>query len=227
MPKPTGLTATQRAAFFLALRAACIEQGHDTSEARDEYRKRVMREECGREHLAELSRTADFDACMRRFAVDAGDFEAASRFAVANESRKAALIRICCAQVLQLKGCKAGTAEAADYLSGVVEQSRIPCGRDLLDSTFWLDCNPAHLVTLFQILDTHRRRLLRRLVSGEGVRPFLQFDPSVSYTLRPSGGVSLAYGQFKFEDVPIRVDVRRIAIVDVRQRARRRGRPPA
>ena len=227
MPSPTGLTAAQRAAFFRALRTACIELGHDTPEAREEYRKKVMREECGREHLAELSRTRDFDACMRRFAVDAGDYEAASRFSVADEARKATLIRICCAQVLQLKGCEAGTADAADYLSGIVEQARIPCGRDLSDSSFWLDCDPDGLTTLFQILDTYRRRLMRRLVTGEGVRPFLRFDPSVSYALRPGGGVSMAYGSFSYESVPIRVEVRRTAPDAARPRPRRRERVPA
>ena len=111
----SGLTPAQRSAFFRALQAASIELGHATPEEREAYRKTVMREECGKEHLAQLSRTKDFDACMRRFAVDAGDFETASRFTIADDARKAALVRICCAQVLQLKGCDAGTTEAADY----------------------------------------------------------------------------------------------------------------
>ena len=73
MPRPSGLTPAQRSAFFRALQAASIELGHDTPEAREAYRKTVMREETGKAHLAQLSRTADFDACMRRFAADAGD----------------------------------------------------------------------------------------------------------------------------------------------------------
>ena len=159
MPKPSGLTPAQRAAFFRALQAASIELGYNTPESREQYRKTVMREETGVEHLAQLSRTKDFDACMRRFAVDSGDFESASRFAIADDARAATLVRICCAQVLQLKGCVAGTTEAADYLAGIVEQARVPCGRDVHDSSFWMDCSPDLLLILFQILDTHRRSL--------------------------------------------------------------------
>jgi len=210
MAKTSGITPAQRSAFFRALQAASIELGHDTPEEREDYRKAVMREETGKEHLAELSRTHDFDACMRRFAADAGDFEAASRFAVADDARKAALVRICCAQVLQLKGCAAGTAEAADYLSGIVEQARIPCGRDMLDSSFWMDCNPDHLVTLFQILDTHRRRLLRRLLDGRTVRTFLGFDAAVVYSLLPTGGVRFAYDAHAYDTLTsVRINIRR------------------
>ena len=150
MTKQPGLTPAQRSAFFRALSAASIELGLDTAEDRETYRKTVMREETGKEHLAQLSRTKDFDACMRRFAADAGDFETASRFAISDDARKAAILRICCAQVLQLKGCVAGTTEAADYLAGIVEQARVPCGRDIHDSSFWMDCAPGSLMTLFR-----------------------------------------------------------------------------
>ena len=46
------LTPAQRAAFFRALQAASAELGHDTPDEREAYRKRVMREECGKAHLA-------------------------------------------------------------------------------------------------------------------------------------------------------------------------------
>ena len=200
MPKKSsGLTPAQRSAFFRALAAASIELGHDTPESRESYRKTVMREETGKEHLAQLSRTKDFDACMRRFAADAGDYETASRFAIADDARKAALVRICCAQVLQLKGCVAGTTEAADYLAGIVEQARVPCGRDVHDSSFWMDCAPGSVLTLFQILDTHRRRLLRGLLDGRAGRAFLGFDASVVYSLPPSGGISLSYDAHAYD----------------------------
>ena len=199
MPRPSGLTPAQRSAFFRALQAASIELGHATYEEREEYRKTVMREETGKEHLAQLSRTADFDACMRRFAADAGDFETASRFAVADDARKAAIVRICCAQVMQLKGCVMGTTEAADYLAGIVEQARVPCGRDLSDSSFWMDCAPDNLLTLFQILDTYRRRLLRGLLDGRAARAFLVFDPSIVYRPGSSGGLSITYDAHAYD----------------------------
>lgn len=205
MGKP--LTPRQRSAFFRALNIACIELGHDTPEAREEYRKKVMREEAGVEHLTLLNRTTDYDRVMKRFAADAGNFEAASRFAVADEARKAALIRICCAQVLQLKGYAPGSDDAAQYLAGIVEQARIPCGRDMLDSSFWLDCAPGHLQTLFQILDTYRRRLIRRNLDGRTARTFLSFDPSIRYALNASGGITIEYSSCAYADLPIRVNV--------------------
>ena len=213
MPKKSsGLTPAQRSAFFRALQAASIELGHATPEEREDYRKTVMREETGKEHLAQLSRTKDFDACMRRFASDAGDYETASRFAIADDARKAAILRICCAQVLQLKGCVAGTTEAADYLAGIVEQARVPCGRDVRDSSFWMDCAPDNLLVLFQILDTHRRRLLRGLFDGRTARGFLAFDPAVVYQPLPTGGVRLSYDARAYDTLThIRINIRSAA----------------
>lgn len=210
--KSSGLTPAQRAAFFRALQAASIELGHDTPEAREAYRKAVMHEECGKEHLAQLSRTKDFDACMRRFAADTGNFEEAARFAIADDARKAAILRICCAQVLQLKGCVAGTTEAADYLAGIVEQARVPCGRDVRDSSFWLDCAPGSVLTLFRILDTHRRRLLRGLLDGRTARTFLGFDPSIVYQPRESGGLGITYDAHAYDSLTsVRIYIRSAA----------------
>lgn len=212
MPRPSGLTPAQRSAFFRALATASIELGYDTTEGREAYRKTVMREETGKAHLAQLSRTADFDACMRRFAADAGDYETASRFAIADGARKAALVRICCAQVLQLKGCTAGTTEAADYLAGIVEQARVPCGRDVRDSSFWMDCDPGSVLTLFQILDTHRRRLLRGLLDGRTARAFLGFDATAIYMLLPTGGIRLSYDAHAYDSLTyIRLNIRSAA----------------
>jgi hypothetical protein len=212
MPKKSGLTPAQRLAFFRALQAASIELGHATPEERETYRKTVMREETGKEHLAQLSRTKDFDACMRRFASDAGDFEAASRFAIADDARKAALVRICCAQVLQLKGCVAGTTEAADYLAGIVEQARVPCGRDVRDSSFWMDCAPDNVLTLFKILDTHRRRLLRSHLDGLTARAMMSFDTSVVYSILPAGGVRFSYDAHAYDSLTsVRITIRSAA----------------
>ena len=211
--KTSGLTPAQRSAFFRALQAASIELGYDTPEEREAYRKTGMYEECGKEHIAQLSRTKDFDACMRRFAADAGNFEEAARFAIADDARKAAILRICCAQVLQLKGCVAGTTEAADYLAGIVEQARVPCGRDGRDSSFRMDCAPDNIMTLFQILDTHRRRLLRGLLDGRTARAFLGFDPLIVYQPRESGGLGITYDAHAYDSLTsVRIHIRSAAV---------------
>ena len=211
MSKKNTITGKQRLAFFRAHHAACVNLGLSTAGEREEYRKRVMREETGKEHLAQLGRTDDFDKIMRRFAADAGDYETACRFAVGDDARKAAMVRICCAQVMQLKGAPAGSTDAMDYLSGIVEQARVPCGRDTLDSSFWMDVAPESLLTLFQILDTHRRRLLRGLLDGRTVRAFLGFDAHVRYELPSTGGVRMVYDCAAYADLStsIRVNVRR------------------
>ena len=131
------------------------------------------------------------------------------RFAVGDEARKAALIRICCAQVMQLKGAPAGSTDAMDYLSGIVEQARVPCGRDMLDSSFWMDVAPESLLVLSQILDTYRRRLLRGLLDGRTARAVMGFDPSIRYELLPTGGVRIAYNAAAYADLSssIRVNV--------------------
>ena len=203
------ISPRQRAAFWAAHKVACVELELSTREERESYRRVVMREECGKAHLAELSRTGDFDRVMLRFAKDAGDFGAAAKFAVADEARQVMLVRICCAQLMQLKGCTAGTTEAVDYLAGIVEQARIPCGRDLCDSSFWLDVAPVNLRSLFQMLDTHRRRMLRRLAPAAP----MSFDAETVYALKDGGGVRLEWkpGAYAALSQSIRVNVRRSA----------------
>ena len=211
MSKQTKITQKQRMAFFRAHHAACVNLGYSTTEEREEYRKRVMREEAGKDHLADLGRTGEFDKVMKRFAEDAGDYETACRFAIGDDARKAALIRICCAQVMQLKGCPAGSSEATDYLAGIVEQARVPCGRNLTDYSFWMDVNPDSLTVLFQILDTHRRRLIRGLAEGSAARAFLGFDPHARYELKETGGFRVCYDPDAYADLSasIHINIRR------------------
>ena len=207
------ISPRQRAAFWAAHRIACVNLGIDTPDGREAYRKRVMMEEAGCEHLAQLGSTGDFDRVMARFAKDAGEWEMAGRFAAANEARKAALVRICCAQVMQLKGCPAGSTDGAEYLAGIVNQAGVACGRSLVDSGFWMDVNPERLMTLFQILDMYRRRLLRRMLDGRTARCLLGFDPTARYEPLPSGGVRVHYSSQAYADLSasISISVRRSA----------------
>ena len=187
MAKDTSLTKPQLAAYWRAATAAAREVG----ESLETYRKRVMSEECGVSSVKALNRTADFDKVMLRFAVDAGDYGAAGKFATAGAERLSRLVCICAAQIMQLKGAPAGSTAAAEYLAGVIKQACIPCGSDV--SGIWMDCPSDTLLALFHILDTHRRRLLRQLASPPSVRRFLGFDGDLVYVPIPSGGVRLVY----------------------------------
>jgi len=200
------LTAKQRGCFWEAHREACVNLELSTREEREAYRKLVMREECGKEHISQLDRTHDFDRVMLRFAKDAGDYEAASRFAVADEARQVALVRICCAQVMQLKGEPEGSTAAQNYLAGIVEQARIPCGRAIQDASFWMDVAPGSLRSLFQILDTHRRRLLRAEMA-KGFSALLSFDPSAVYALKQGGGVVIEQRPGAYADLSNRIHI--------------------
>ena len=185
----TGITSKQRFAFFRALSAACQNLGLNTQEERDTYRKQVMCEECKKEHLALLNRTTDYDRCMSRFARDAGDWQTASKFASGDAYRLAVMIRICCQQIMQLKGVPSGSDAANQYLAAILERSRIACGTYANDASFWMDVSKDSLLTVFQILDTHRRRLLADYPSLEGMKAF---DTDLVYKPRP-GGISVRW----------------------------------
>lgn len=188
--KPTTLSPRQRALFWRAHQAACMELGLDDADGREEYRKRVMREECGKCHLADLGRTDDFDRVMARFMRDAGDWQYASKFASGDVYRMAVMIRICCAQIMQLKGLPDGSDAAREYLAGVLEQSRVACGTYTDTGSFWMDVPKDTVRIVFAMLDTHRRRLLKACFAdgGRSVRCFLGFDPQTVYKPNADGG---------------------------------------
>lgn len=174
------ITKSQRYAFFRACSVACQNLGLDTQLERDAYRKRIMKEETGKDHLTQLNRTTDFDKCMTRFAQDAGDWQTASKFASGDAYRLAVMIRICCQQVMQLKGYPDGSDAATNYLRGILERSQIACGTYVNDSSFWMDISKDSVLTVFQILDTHRRRLLAGYQSMRGMKGF---DPQIVYAI--------------------------------------------
>lgn len=189
------ITPSQRSAFFRALSAACQNLGLNTQDEREAYRKRVMKEETGKEHLALLNRTGDFDRCMAHFAKDAGDWQTAAKFASGDAYRMAVMIRICCQQIMQLKGHPDGSDAAKDYLRGILEQSRIVCGTYANDSSFWMDISQDSLLTVFQILDTHRRRLLAGYPSLDGLKGF---DPQIVYEPH-SGGIRMIFNRSHYD----------------------------
>lgn len=178
MHKPKAITRPQMAAYWRAASAAAREVGEPVGT----YRKRVMKELCGVDSVKKLNRTGDFDAVMSRFAEDAMDYAAATRYAVGDDRRLAAIVRICCEQILQLVGTPAGSTAAQDYIAGIIRRAHILCG-DPSDAGYWLDLGADSLRAVFAMLDTHRRRLIRRF---GGPNPG-GFDPSLVYTPTPEG----------------------------------------
>lgn len=180
MRKPQGLTKPQIAAYFRAAGAAARALG----EPLDAYRKRVMKEVCNATSIKQLNRTNDFDAVMTRFAEDAADYQSACHFAVGSGRRLAVLIGAVCEQVMQLKCLETfatTTTPAEDYLRTILNRSGNL--RSNQDGGWWLDLTDTNLQAVFAMLDTHRRRLIRRLNQSTSSSVPLTFSMDIGYVL--------------------------------------------
>lgn len=180
------MTSKQISLYWRTFSAACVSLGIQGKEEREEYRHRVLQEEAGVSSTKLVGTTTAFDAVMARMASDAGDWQGALKYGAGSSYRMAVMVQICLAQVMQLKGLPDGSAAARDYLNGVLEQSHIAPGKP--GESFWLDLDPAALLKVFQILDTHRRRLIRQRTN---VTSFLTFDPKTAYRINDDGTVSI------------------------------------
>ena len=170
MPKkPFQMSDVQRKMFFgLAARAA-----ENVGGDRDRYRKCVLREELGVESSKDIRSQREFDAVIRRFAADAGDWSRAAEAGLGDVKRLAFMIRVAAMQIIQLKA--SAEEGAAAYLEGVLKQAQIPCGG--FGDGFYLDVAPGALRLVLGILDTHRRKLLHLYNGGGDYR----LDPAVRY----------------------------------------------
>ena len=180
MRKPQGLTKPQIAAFFRAACAAARALG----EPLDAYRKRVMKEVCNATSIKQLNRTSDFDAVMTRFAEDADDYLSACHYAVGSGRRLAVLIAAVCAQVMQLKRLETTattTTPAEAYLRTILNRSGNL--RSNQAGGWWLDLSDTNLQAVFAMLDTHRRRLIRRLNHSTSGSVPLAFSMDIGYFL--------------------------------------------
>ena len=116
------LTKKQAALFWRSLAAAADRQAVPDREA---YRKRVLREELGVEHLRDVDRTEGFDRLMLRLAQDAEDWHGLAYYSVAGERRLADLVADCATQVLELTVADRGLsvrdpADSLNYISGIL-----------------------------------------------------------------------------------------------------------
>lgn len=153
MSKPNGLSESQRRTLFAAIREAAREQG----EQPEAYRKRVMAEELGVEHLSQVSATTGYDTLMARICRDAGDDANAIKYALAATTRLRHLITDA-AEAL-------APGNALSYVAGVMIQSRTVRGYDqptlaarLTTDSGWLDLTNPQLRRILVMLKTHLRR---------------------------------------------------------------------
>ena len=153
MANQLGLTQPQRRTLFATIREAAREQGEEP----ETYRRRIMRDELGVDHLSQVSATSGFDALMARAYSDAGDAQRAAIYAT-QAARRMQHVIIEAARRL-------APADPCAYVAGVMVQSRLaPVGDNatladrLRDGSAWLDVPEPHLRRILVMLKTHIRR---------------------------------------------------------------------
>lgn len=205
------MTHAQLKPYWRAVNRAASALGLVGKEAVEKYRHSVMMEEIGAEHARDVDPGDGFDRVMYRLAVDAGDWSAAARYATGEERRMAHLVEQCARQVIELKALdndpmfenehRAARELAIDYIVGVIAQAGYFVAESPSGGEWWADISAAQAFQVFKMLDTHRRRLLKRY----DWRP-LSFDPDATWHI---DGINLAVGQLPY-DAPLPVHVGRI-----------------
>ena len=152
------LTPLQRRAFFMALRPAALEVGEDP----EPYRKRILKEELGVEHLGEVNRTGDFDKLMARLWSDRGDYVRALDYSMGSLTRLRHLVVAAAERIVAAKGDWTGTAY--DYIAGVMHQCGMAQGRPSIvaarlgSESGWLDFTEPQIKRLLMMLNAHLSR---------------------------------------------------------------------
>lgn len=156
------MTKKQMSMFWPVFAAACRELGIESPQDRDAYRHDLMWETCRAKHLSDVSATQGYERLMARVAADAGDYQLAGNFSIGDERRMGAMIDDCARQVFEIMtGTKDKAADRIAYVSGILEQSGLRRSR-INSSAWWMDYDAEKPLKVFMILDTHRRRLLKR-----------------------------------------------------------------
>lgn len=143
------ITAPQRRVYWRLYSAAVLALGLGRADAED-YRRRVMREEAGVDHLALIDRTDGFDAVCLRFCLDAGNYDGAVHFEGSGTRRLVECIE------REARAYLGADADIRPYLAGICRQSRL--GVVPATGDWWLDLGPRQLWKLLQMLSTARRR---------------------------------------------------------------------
>ena len=151
---PNGLTQSQRMTLFATIREAAREQG----EQPEAYRKRILAEELGVDHLSEVSRGSGFDRIMARVCRDAGNDARALKYSLSAVARYRHLIVKTAERI--------APGNALEYVAGVMIQSRTvrdvrppSLAARLSTDSGWLDLTDLQLRRLLAMLQTHLRRL--------------------------------------------------------------------
>lgn len=177
MSAAKGLTRPQMAAYFAAAAKAAKRLGIECGA----YRRMVMREECGVSSSKELRRGDQYEKVMLRFARDSENYALASRVVCGDTRRLAAMVQDCVEQALLLAD---SPAVPSDYVAGILKQSRLAARHSCVvrsgaGGIALMDIPEGALRTVFQIIETYRRRLLKR--HGWTGRMAFRFGQRISF----------------------------------------------
>lgn len=153
------LTPLQRRLFFMALRPAAKDVGEEP----EAYRKKILREELGVEHMSEVARGGGFDKLMSRIYQDRGDYVRALDYSMGSFTRLRHIIIKAAERIVADKPDRKGSVY--DYIGGVMFQSgmipkwptRVWTERLVCESS-WLDFSEKQLKQLLMILQSYISR---------------------------------------------------------------------
>ena len=185
------MTNRQRIYFFKLFARACHVRGIPPAE-RERFRHRLIAQACPLSggSLRLVGSGEDFDRLMRAVAREAQSVEAAGHFATAEGRRWAYFIEAAARQVCELSAVRASMAEEPSqppiaYIKGILVQAKWHWALAARGGAWWLDLTLHHCEKLFQVLDTHRRRLLRltplEKTEEDGTRMHAGFDADAAY----------------------------------------------
>ena len=121
-----------------------------TREERDAFRRGAVLRATGVPSLKDVGPGKAFDALMLEAATLACDYEEAAYWGNGGERRYAEMMRVCARQIGEIAGVPRGW----EYCRATLKQAGLP--------ERWEDVPETLLASTFKMLDTHRRRLLRR-----------------------------------------------------------------
>lgn len=159
------ITRAQKALYWRNFGDACHSLGLLSSEAREDYRHKVMLEETGKLSLRDLNRTDDMDAVLARFAADAQSYGRAASYSGGTLTRLHYLIRETALSIVVATGRR---GSAWEYVAGVMLQARILPGgspaqwaEKLANASAWMDIPETDVRKVLMSLQVHARRVKR------------------------------------------------------------------
>ena len=162
------MTKKQMAMFWPVFAEACREHGFTTPQAKEDYRHRLLWDADKARHMSEVSSTGGFERLMQMVSLDAGDYLNAANYKIGEDRRIGALVADCARQVFEISGINSTEQERLAYILGVLEQAGLSRVR-ANSPEWWMDIGCDSPIKIFQIIDTHRRRLLKRKGVAHGL----------------------------------------------------------